>query len=147
MSLGRALITRYQHMMHITSTQPRSSPLAQLACLAVYKLLKDQTWDHQSYLAVMARLDQLAAAERKTAMEVEVVASTDAGWDGIRGEIMGVPDMEWVEEVMEKERKETARLDVELRGYMSNLIKESIRVSTRAIPVPAARPTKALLPL
>ena len=96
--------------------------------MAVYKLIKDQTWDHQSYLAIMTRLEHLSAAERKTAMEIEVAASTDAGWDGIRGEVMGVPDMEWVEEVMEKERKETARLDVELRGYMSNLIKESIRV-------------------
>jgi hypothetical protein len=41
----------------------------------------------------------------------------------------GYADMEWVEEVREMERKESGRLDVELRGYMSNLIKESIRVS------------------
>lgn len=43
-----------------------------------------------------------------------------------RGEI----DVEWVESVREQERKETGKLDVELRGYMSNLIKESIRVSS-----------------
>lgn len=45
------------------------------------------------------------------------------------GEENGIPDMEWVDEVRENERKEAGRLDVELRGYMSNLIKESIRVS------------------
>ena len=50
--------------------------------------------------------------------------------DGVKGrEEAGVPDMEWVEEARENERREAARLDVELRGYMSNLIKESIRVS------------------
>lgn len=41
-----------------------------------------------------------------------------------RGEI----DMDWVESARDAERKEGSRLDVELRGYMSNLIKESIRV-------------------
>jgi COP9 signalosome complex subunit 1 len=36
--------------------------------------------------------------------------------------------MDWVESARDAERKEGSRLDVELRGYMSNLIKESIRV-------------------
>jgi COP9 signalosome complex subunit 1 len=50
--------------------------------------------------------------------------------DGVKGtEEAGVADMEWVEDARENERRESARLDVELRGYMSNLIKESIRVS------------------
>ena len=50
--------------------------------------------------------------------------------DGVKGrEEAGVPDIDWVEETRENERREAARLDVELRGYMSNLMKESIRVS------------------
>ena len=48
--------------------------------------------------------------------------------DGVKGrEETGVPDMDWVEEAMENQQRETSRLDVELRGYLSNLIKESIR--------------------
>jgi hypothetical protein len=35
----------------------------------------------------------------------------------------------WYETAEEQLRKESTRLDVELKGYMSNLIKESIRVS------------------
>lgn len=34
----------------------------------------------------------------------------------------------WYETAEEQLRKESTRLDVELKGYMSNLIKESIRV-------------------
>ncbi|WWD20026.1 hypothetical protein CI109_104499 [Kwoniella shandongensis] len=45
------------------------------------------------------------------------------------GEDEGVPDIRWVESVREQDRKEATRLDVELRGYMSNLIKESIRLT------------------
>jgi hypothetical protein len=59
--------------------------------------------------------------ERDNEQEAEPVG--DSG-----GEAMGEPNMAWVEAVREKERKEGGRLDVELRGYSNNLIKESIRV-------------------
>lgn len=41
----------------------------------------------------------------------------------------GFPDERWINETRDTVAKEVSRLDVELRGYMSNLIKESIRVS------------------
>lgn len=50
------------------------------------------------------------------------------GDDGNEAE--GKPDMAWVKRVRKEEKKEITKTDVELRGYMSNLIKESIRVST-----------------
>lgn len=48
------------------------------------------------------------------------------GTDGDESD--GVPDWDWVYEARENEKKENGRLMVELTGYMSNLIKESIRV-------------------
>jgi hypothetical protein len=44
-------------------------------------------------------------------------------------ESQGIPDMVWLNEAREKAKKDNARLTIELTGYMSNLIKESIRVS------------------
>lgn len=41
----------------------------------------------------------------------------------------GHVDIDWIEGVREAERKEMSRLDTELKGYSSNLIKESMRVS------------------
>jgi COP9 signalosome complex subunit 1 len=41
----------------------------------------------------------------------------------------GVIDFAWVKRVKEEEKREVTKMDVDLRGYMSNLIKESIRVS------------------
>ena len=57
--------------------------------------------------------------------------------DGVNGkdELHGGPDVEWMEETADNVRREGGRLDVELRGYMSNLIKESIRVSWGRVPV------------
>jgi hypothetical protein len=57
---------------------------------------------------------------RSTVKTTEVAAA--------RGDV----DVAWVDSVRELERKEGGKLEVELRGYMSNLIKESIRVSSRA---------------
>lgn len=45
----------------------------------------------------------------------------------------GFPDERWITETRDTVAKEVSRLDVELRGYMSNLIKESIRVSCHAL--------------
>ncbi|ORX38038.1 cop9 signalosome complex subunit 1 [Kockovaella imperatae] len=122
---GRALITRYLHMSKVSSRQPSHPALAKIACLKLYPMIKDQTLDHKSYLNVMTKLHGICAGRSS--------AGTGAGMevDGGSGqsEEMGVPDMEWVEETMEKERKEAAVLDVDLRGYMSNLIKESIRLT------------------
>lgn len=54
----------------------------------------------------------------------------DSVGDLVGDEAEGVPDRAWVDEVRREEKQEMTKTDVELRGYMSNLIKESIRVST-----------------
>jgi len=44
-------------------------------------------------------------------------------------EAEGKADMAWVHRVKDEEKKEMTKTEIDLRGYMSNLIKESIRVS------------------
>lgn len=44
-------------------------------------------------------------------------------------EAKGQIDIDWVEDTREAERMELAKLDTELKGYSSNLIRESMRVS------------------
>jgi COP9 signalosome complex subunit 1 len=41
----------------------------------------------------------------------------------------GKADMAWISRVKEEEKREMTKTEIDLRGYMSNLIKESIRVS------------------
>lgn len=63
------------------------------------------------------------------------VKQAKKGEDQVMEDVSAIPaarseiDMEWIEEAKEAERKEASKLDVDLRNYMSNLIKESIRVS------------------
>lgn len=40
-----------------------------------------------------------------------------------------VPDPDWVEKTQKRVKVETDRMELELKGYKNNLIKESIRVS------------------
>lgn len=44
-----------------------------------------------------------------------------------------VPDESWVEEAARDAQERQVKLEIELRGYQSNLIKESIRVSRSAL--------------
>lgn len=48
---------------------------------------------------------------------------------------LATPDVEWVEKRNKENKRETERLEQELKGYKNNLIKESIRVwpSTLAV--------------
>lgn len=131
---GRALITRLLHIPTlILSAGPTPSPtalsLARAALLRVIPYIRASTWDYPLYVRVVSQLDAILQPD-KSGGGVEVEAM-----DGVKGhEEAGVPDMEWLEEARENERKEAARLDVELRGYMSNLIKESIRVCIECTP-------------
>lgn len=50
------------------------------------------------------------------------------------GEPEAEPDKEWVEATERSNKKETQRLETELRGYKNNLVKESVRVSATRIP-------------
>ena len=40
----------------------------------------------------------------------------------------GVPDLAWIDRMNKQIKAETDRLELELKGYKNNLIKESIRV-------------------
>ena len=45
------------------------------------------------------------------------------------GDPDAVPDLGWVDSTTKQVKAETDRLELELKGYKNNLIKESIRVS------------------
>jgi COP9 signalosome complex subunit 1 len=134
---GRALITRLLHIANLILRSPKPSPrslgLAREALIHSLPHIK-LTWDWRLYTQVCEMISTTLHPEllkaAPDAMEVEVpTPSADNGPGGSGSEYEGVVDTEWVEEIKEAERKEVARMDVELRGYMSNLIKESIRVS------------------
>lgn len=107
-----------------------------------------KTWDHSLYLRTIAQINEtlgrpgqinkLAISDdtnesgAEEAEEEEDEPMADSIGDLTGDEAEGVPDRAWVQRVKEEEKKEVTKTDVELRGYMSNLIKESIRVSLAA---------------
>jgi COP9 signalosome complex subunit 1 len=127
---GRALITRLLHVPSLVLSSPLTTPsnrsLARAALLRLIPLVRS-TLDVVTYTNVMDHLAHLSGKElaqgEDEAMDFPVPA------EGSGREAEGVASSAWVQEAWESERRESARLDVELRGYMSNLIKESIRVS------------------
>ncbi len=44
-----------------------------------------------------------------------------------------IPDLGWIDRLTKQTKSETDRLELELKGYKNNLIKESIRVSFVAV--------------
>ncbi|CAD6589248.1 MAG: hypothetical protein TREMPRED_005305, partial [Tremellales sp. Tagirdzhanova-0007] len=118
----RALITRLLHIPDLIlnptfSPTPKALALARAALLRLLPHIRASTWDHGLYLRAVALLDSLLHPGK--------VGRDAESMDGVKGrEETGVPDMDWVEEAMENQQRETSRLDVELRGYLSNLIKE-----------------------
>lgn len=126
------MINRLSHIPTLIFSTPSQSPntiaLARAALLRLIPLLRG-TLDVGLYNTTLAYLARVSAAStgagaRDDSMGADESASAVSG-----KEAEGVPDNEWIEDAGETERKENSRLDVELRGYMSNLIKESIRVS------------------
>ncbi|WVF68867.1 hypothetical protein IAT40_003640 [Kwoniella sp. CBS 6097] len=147
---GRALITRLSHIPFLllspSSRPPPTSISYQLAKEAIQRLiphLKNETLDHPLYLQVLSQIkprhtsDEFlmdldgATASATGSARASIDGGGGSGISGISGgkEENGVPDLKWVEDAREEERKESSRLDVELRGYLSNLIKESIRLT------------------
>ncbi|WOO79818.1 COP9 signalosome complex subunit 1b [Vanrija pseudolonga] len=132
---GRALITRYLAIPNLvftaTSPSPRALELARAAALRAIALLKAETWDAESYLRAVRQVDASAHPERADAVDAP---STDEPMDidsayGKKGESEGRPDGAWVEKVRSAAEADKAKLEVELSGYLSNLIKESIRLT------------------
>ncbi|OCF33382.1 hypothetical protein I316_04801 [Kwoniella heveanensis BCC8398] len=136
---GRALITRLSHIPHLLlGPSSRPSPTSvphQLAKEAIQRLiphLKTETLDHPLYLQLLSQIRPRHTSDEFLMHLDGSAASGSAGADVAMAsgtEENGVPDLQWVEEAREEERKESSRLDVELRGYLSNLIKESIRLT------------------
>ncbi|KAK1923869.1 putative cop9 signalosome complex subunit 1 [Papiliotrema laurentii] len=129
---GRALIVRLMHIATLVrlplpaNAPPPPPPLLQLmrsALERVTALLKESTWDVQTYTQAITLLDAIDSIERRSQAGMDV--DTPSGGAGTGSGA----DMDWVETARENEKKESAKLDVELRGYMSNLIKESIRLT------------------
>jgi len=81
--------------------------------------IKTQSLDKEAYSRALVQLDLLEGFEAGNTFQNESAI-------GLNGPNV---DAEWVERVEEEGRREAGKLDVELKGYMSNLIKESIRVS------------------
>lgn len=140
MSIGRALITRLYHISTLvlsnsnsSNPSPESVQLARTALQRLLPLLKS-TWDTSLYLRVATALEDTrsgALQKPRPAAQGEDEVMDDGSRlsiPTIAGPARGDIDQEWVQGVRESERRETGKLDVELRGYMSNLIKESIRV-------------------
>jgi COP9 signalosome complex subunit 1 len=94
-----------------------------------------ETWDHRLYLECV---NQIKRTLGKPVRDIGGPAgNSDDEGEGQEDEPMasegeegdGVIDSAWVKRVKEEEKREVTKMDVDLRGYMSNLIKESIRVS------------------
>ncbi|KAL1409446.1 hypothetical protein Q8F55_003429 [Vanrija albida] len=138
---GRALITRYLAIPNLvftaTNPSPRALELARTAALRAIVLLKAETWDSESYLRAVRQVDATLHPDR--AETIDAGPSTDEPMDidsahGKKGgESDGRPDGAWVEKVREAADADKAKLEVELSGYLSNLIKESIRLTYLAL--------------
>ncbi|WVQ75266.1 hypothetical protein IAR50_004879 [Cryptococcus sp. DSM 104548] len=148
---GRALIIRLQHLilMSVHHSSPQFTLLAHAALLRLIPLIKSTTWDIDIYYWAVSTLYSVLnpGKQWKTNDAVMEVDGSDEDGTGIgrsglymklippgKGkEEEGFPDEKWVEDTREAYHKEYTRLDVELRGYVSNLIKESIRLTQLAL--------------
>ncbi|WVW86576.1 hypothetical protein I302_108626 [Kwoniella bestiolae CBS 10118] len=128
---GRALITRLS-FIPLLLLSPSSHPTPQTIALSKAALsrliphLKNDTWDHTTYLQSVRLLNDPTSFKRKDEyMDIDESTSGEAR----DGQLIVDLDEQWIEDVKELEKRENSRLDVELRGYLSNLIKESIRLT------------------
>lgn len=126
------MITRLHHIPNLLlyhDIRPTSHSLsfARAALIRLIPHVKTETWDHQLYLQAIGELEATLKQGQPSTSAVDNAMDVESP-SGRTKEFQGIPDNEWVEETVETERKEGTRLDVELRGYLSNLIKESIRV-------------------
>lgn len=129
---GRALITRLAAIPTLvlaSETKPsqKAFALARAAALQAIAVLKAETWDTALYARLCRQIEAtLTGASYDESMEVDETE----GRPGPEAE--GGRDMAWIAEASAAAKQEHQRLQVELNGYLSNLIKESIRVSLPA---------------
>jgi COP9 signalosome complex subunit 1 len=70
--------------------------------------LRANSMAHQRYSEIVKELNEVLAGDKCTPLQ---------------------PDLQWVETTQKRARALQERLDLELKNYKSNLIKESIRVN------------------
>jgi hypothetical protein len=88
-----------------------------------------ETWDHKLYLQCISQINlTLGRAPLRAAADSDG-EEEDEPMAGEGEEADGKADTAWIARVKEEEKRETTKTEIDLRGYMSNLIKESIRVS------------------
>lgn len=99
--------TRISRLLHIA----RNSPSLRIpASSHAISLLKSSTSDPNSYQSAFT------------------LRNTDAEGNLIRADQRAEPDPEWTRETIARVKSEGEKLELELRNYQNNLIKESIRV-------------------
>ncbi|KAK8849405.1 hypothetical protein IAR55_004737 [Kwoniella newhampshirensis] len=134
---GRALITRLSHIpsLLLSSTSQPTPQTLLLARTALVRLVPHirSTLDHELYLRTINQIYETLHPTRRASKSASDPSSgaADGGGGGVAEG--GLMDLDWVENARGQDRKEGTRLDVELRGYMSNLIKESIRLTYLAL--------------
>jgi COP9 signalosome complex subunit 1 len=87
-----------------------------------------ETWDHKLYLQCISQINlTLGRAPLRAAVDSDG-EEEDEPMAGEGEEADGKADTAWIASVKEEEKREMTKTEIDLRGYMSNLIKESIRV-------------------
>jgi COP9 signalosome complex subunit 1 len=117
-------------------TDPKTLLVARTALLRAIPHIKE-TWDHKLYLQCIVQINQTLGKSTGITGTAATDSDNEGEEDGDGDEPMtgggeegeGKPDMAWVHRVKDEEKKEMTKTEIDLRGYMSNLIKESIRVS------------------
>ena len=104
--IGRTYVER---LLHIMSVCPTLAP--QALQLAIAEALKGR--DTSLYREIFSRYDRAHVELGDEIPELSALASFD---------------QQWVEETNAKNQAERTKLEVELKTYSSNMIKESIRV-------------------
>ena len=77
-----------------------------------------------------------AVAEAKRGKDVErYEKAVEALAEAAPNDVQAVLDAAWIAHTSKLVKVETERMELELKGYKNNLIKESIRVSLRSNPI------------
>lgn len=130
LTAGRALITRLAAIPTLVLGAEKPSAkalaLARAAALQAIPVLKAETWDTALYARLCRQIEAtLTGAPFDDGMEID----ESEGRAGPEAE--GGRDKAWIADASARAKQEHQRLQVELNGYLSNLIKESIRVSVQ----------------
>lgn len=121
-ALGRNKVTR---LLHVARTSPSvGGPALTLALNAIKALTLDTRLYEETYYQYRQLLESLAG---QTGDEADSNATAWLEQSGAKDHPEPF-DREWVEQSKHEAQAGLDRLEIELKGYLTNLIKESIRV-------------------